>query len=198
MMEAFASKGAFMVRIAILLGSARPHANSAKVMNIVTKSFLDEPDVALDIVDPRHMELPVPGPESNKVAVEKVSQSLQARLKNADGIVLLTPEYDGTISSVMKLLIEYLGYPSVLYGKPVSLIGIAGGRIGAHRALEHLRSIATHIGCHVLPGSVSVGGAYGLFGEKGECLEPEIEASLIRASHALVKEARTYGVSVAD
>jgi NAD(P)H-dependent FMN reductase len=198
MMEAFVSKGASMVRIAILLGSARPHANSAKVMNIVRKSFLDEPDVTLDIVDPRYMELPVPGPESNKDAVEKVSQSLQARLKNADGVLLLTPEYDGTISAVMKLLIEYLGYPSVLYGKPVSLIGIAGGRIGAYRALEHLRSIATHIGCHVLPGSISVGGAYGLFGDEGNCLEPEIAESLDGAARALVREARAHGVFVAD
>jgi NAD(P)H-dependent FMN reductase len=181
-----------MVRIAILLGSARPDANSAKVMNIIQKALADLGPVSLDIVDPRLMDLPVPGPQSNSAAVEAVRESLQGRLKDAHGVVLITPEYDGTISAVMKLLIEYLGYPSVLYGKPVTLIGIAGGRIGAHRALEHLRAIATHIGCHVLPGSVSVGGAYGLFGPGGECREPETEKALIQAAQDLVGEARLH------
>jgi chromate reductase, NAD(P)H dehydrogenase (quinone) len=197
MIDAFDSKGDTMVRIAILLGSARPDANSAKVMNIIQKSLAEQDAVTVDIVDPRHMDLPVPGPERNKTAVETVSQTLQTRLKGVHGIIMVTPEYDGTISAVMKLLIEYLGYPSVLYGKPVILIGIAGGRIGAHRALEHLRSIATHIGCHVLPGSVSVGGAFGLFGEDGHCREPETQEALIHAAHSLVNEVRTHGAHLA-
>jgi len=40
---------------------------------------------------------------------------------------LATPEYDGSLSSVMKLVIENLGFPSVLAGKPVALMGVGGG-----------------------------------------------------------------------
>lgn len=198
MIEVVGKIGVIMVRIAILLGSARPDANSAKVMTLIQKTLADQEAVKVDVVDPRHMDMPVPGPERNKSAVETVSQALQTRLKEAHGVVLLTPEYDGTISAVMKLLIEYLGYPSVLYGKPVILVGIAGGRIGAHRALEHLRSVATHIGCHVLPGSVSVGGAFGLFGEDGLCRESETHEALVGAALKLVNEVKTSGAHLAD
>lgn len=181
---------ALMVQIAILVGSARPHANSAKAMNII-KNILDRwPDVSVDVIDPRDMELPVPGPKSQEAKVQEVSQSLQARLRNTSGVIMMTPEYDGTISAVMKLLVEYLGYPSVLAGKPVMLVGVAGGRIGAHRALEHLRSIATHIGCHVLPDMVSVGSAYSVFGQNGDCLDPVTEQALQEAAASLVSYVR--------
>ena len=56
----------------------------------------------------------------------------------------------------MKLLIDNLGFPSALSGKPVALLGVAAGRIGAIKALEHLRSVASHVGAQVLPGPVSV------------------------------------------
>ena len=37
----------------------------------------------------------------------------------------------------MKLVIENLGFPSVLAGKPVALLGMAAGAIGAIKSLEH-------------------------------------------------------------
>jgi chromate reductase, NAD(P)H dehydrogenase (quinone) len=148
-----------MVRVAVLLGSARPQANTAKAMSLMIESLEGCGDVSVRVVDPRLMELPVPGPVAHAAAVEAVSHALQTELRATDGVIMITPEYDGTISAVMKLLLEYLGYPSALAGKPVLIVGVAGGRIGASRAVEHLRSIATHIGCYVLPGSVSVGSA---------------------------------------
>ena len=39
-----------------------------------------------------------------------------------DSVVLATPEYHGSFSSVMKLVIENLGFPSALQGKPVALM----------------------------------------------------------------------------
>ena len=175
-----------MVRVAVLLGSARPNANTAKAMSLTVESLEAYGDVSVRVVDPRLMELPVPGPIAHLAAVEAVSQSLQSDLRTMDGVIMITPEYDGTISAVMKLLIEYLGYPSALAGKPVVIVGVAGGRIGASRAIEHLRSIATHIGCHVLPGSVSVGSAYSVFGRDGDCLDPDTEKALREAARSLI------------
>ena len=57
-----------------------------------------------------------------------------------------------------KLVIENLGFPSVLAGKPVALVGVAAGRIGAIKSLEQLRGVCSHVGALVLPGAVSVAG----------------------------------------
>ena len=57
-------------------------------------------------------------------------------IRRSTGVVLATPEYHGSFSSVMKLMIENLGFPSVLAGKSVALLGVAGGSIGAIKSLE--------------------------------------------------------------
>ena len=64
-----------------------------------------------------------------------------------------------------KLIIENLGFPSVLATKPVALLGVAAGQIGAIKSLEQLRSVLSHVGAIVLPGPVSVAGVQGVFDE---------------------------------
>ncbi len=95
------------------------------------------------------MNLPLPGtaPDSSE------AKELRELVRKANGVILATPEYHGGFSSVMKLVIENLGHPSVLSGKPVALLGVAGGRIGAIKSLENLRSVCSHVGAIVLPGT---------------------------------------------
>ena len=106
------------------------------------------------------------------------AEDLRATIEAATGVVLATPEYHGTFSSVMKLVIENLGFPSVLAGKPVALLGVAAGSIGAIKALEHLRGVVSHIGGIVLPGSISVAGVHNHFDERGRVADEKIEASI--------------------
>jgi FMN reductase len=98
----------------------------------------------------------------------------------ATGIILATPEYYGSFSSVMKLVIESLGYPSALAGKPVALLGVAGGTIGAVKSLEHLRSVVSHVGGIVLPLPISVANVTTVFDDEGRCLDADAE-QLIRS-----------------
>ncbi len=106
------------------------------------------------------------------------ADELRSRIKQATGVILATPEYHGTFSSVMKLTIENMGFPSVLAGKPIALLGVAAGRIGAIKALEHLRCVASHVGGLVLPGPVSVAGVRGYFDDEGRINDPAVEASV--------------------
>ncbi len=101
-------------------------------------------------------------------------------MKQAAGIVLATPEYHGSFSSVMKLVIENLGFPSALAGKPVALLGVAAGAIGAIKSLEHLRGVVSHVGAMPLPLVVSVPNVHSVFDRDGNCLEPRME-KLIRS-----------------
>ena len=97
---------------------------------------------------------------------------LQQQVSDATGVIL---EYHGSYSSVIKLIIEQLGYPSVLSGKPIALLGVAAGSIGAIKALEHLRSVCSHVGAIVLPGPVSVAAVHKVFDENGQCTDPAME-----------------------
>jgi FMN reductase len=83
------------------------------------------------------------------------------------------------------MLIEHLGYPSTLSGKPIALLGVAAGTIGAIKSLEHLRSVCSHVGGIVLPGPVSIAGVDKTFNEEGKCLDPSVEKRLRRLGRNL-------------
>lgn len=160
-----------MIKIVTILGSVRPGNNTAKALALVHDEIRKHREVELIEIDPAKMSLPLPG----QATVTSDIEQLQETVKEATGVILSTPEYHGSFSSVMKLVIENLGFPSLLATKPVALLGVATGEIGAIKSLEHLRSVCSHVGAIVLPGPVSVAGIRSVFDEQGNCLNEKIE-----------------------
>jgi len=159
------------IRIVVINGSIRPANYTAKASALVVDELKKQSHVLVEVVDPTDLKLPFPGVTGDHQA----TRDLQAKVSVATGLVLATPEYHGTFSSVIKLVIENLGFPSVLSGKPVALLGVAAGAIGAIKALEHLRSVCSHIGALTLPLPVSVANVQRVFDADGRCLDPNVE-----------------------
>ncbi len=163
------------IRIVAVLGTARPGNYTSKALALVIDEIGKHGNIALDLIDPAAQDMPFPGADPDSAE----TKALQDMVSGATGVIFSTPEYHGSFSSMAKLIIENLGFPSVLAGKPVALVGVAAGRIGAIKALEHLRSVLSHIGAIVLPGPVSVAGVQQVFDDKGRCLDENIE-TLVR------------------
>ena len=174
------------MKIVALQGSVRPGNNTARALKIVAAVFEETTGVHLEIIDPTDMELMLPGKGNTDDA-----KAIQQKVAEADGVILATPEYHGSYSSVMKLLVDNLGFPSALKGKPVALLGVAAGRIGAIKALEHLRSVASHVGAIVLPGPVSIAGARNAFDEHGHLKDKGTESFIEEMVKGLIKYIRT-------
>ena len=157
------------IRIVSILGTSRPGNFTSKALALINDELLEK-GVDLTTIDPARFELNVPGLTETEGAKE-----IQNSLANATGVVIATPEYHGSFASVLKLMIENLGFPSKLSGKPIALLGVASGRIGAIKSLEQLRSVCSHVGGIVLPGPVSVAGVRRVFDEQGNCLDEAVE-----------------------
>lgn len=171
------------IRLVAIAGSVRPGNFTSKALALaVDEVRKNHPDIAIDVFDPAKLDLPLPGSGKQSKDVE----TLKAAVAAATGVLLATPEYHGSYSSVMKLVIDNLGFPSVLSCKPVSLLGVAAGQIGAIKATEHLRSVCSHVGAIVLPGVVSVPGVNKLFDDQGRCLDPAIEKRIRSAATNLI------------
>lgn len=164
------------IRIVVILGSVRPGNYTRMAAALVADELKKQPKVAVELIDPDTLHLPFPGKDPDSAS----TKWLQKQVVDAAGVVLATPEYHGSFSSVMKLVIENLGFPSVLAGKPVALLGVAAGTIGAIKSLEHLRGVVSHIGAIALPLPISVANVQHVFDREGHCLEPEVE-KLIRS-----------------
>lgn len=170
------------IKIVAISGSVRPNNYTNMALRIVAHSLEGDPRVACHIVDPSKLELPMPGLNRDHPDAEV----LRERVRNATGVILSTPEYHGSFSSVIKLVIENLGFPSALAGKPVALLGVAGGSIGAIKSLESLRGVCSHVGAIVLPGPVSIANVRTVFDESGRCMDEAIERRLRGLGKSLI------------
>jgi chromate reductase len=159
------------IRIVVIKGSVRPGNYTNMAAALVIDELGRDPKVSVEVVDPGTLNLPFPG----QVSDSGDSARLQKLVSEATGVILVTPEYHGTFSSVMKLMIENLGFPSALAGKPVGLLGVAAGSIGAIKSLEHLRGVVSHVGGIVLPLPISVANVQKVFDREGHVLDPKVE-----------------------
>ena len=170
------------IKIAAIVGSVRQDSMTGKVLALVVDEMKKYKNVSLEVLDPREFHLNADA-EDQDASVKK----LQKIVSEATGVILTTPEYHGSYSSTIKLVIDNLGYPSVLAGKPVALLGVASGQIGAVKALEHLRSVCSHVGSIVLPGPVSVAGVHKLFDEQGSCKDAKVEKRIRALATSLLE-----------
>jgi chromate reductase len=88
-------------------------------------------------------------------------QRLRAQVAAADTVVVVTPEYNGTISGLLGNAIDWLsrpyaGEPAVLRGKPVIAVAASPGGIGGVRALVSLRTVLGNAGATLLDTQLSV------------------------------------------
>jgi NAD(P)H-dependent FMN reductase len=165
------------IRIVVINGSMRPGNYTNMASALVVDELRKQDNIAVGVINPAEWKLPFPGTAPDSPA----TKALQAEVTGATGVILATPEYHGSFSSVMKLVIENLGFPSVLAGKPVALLGVAAGSIGAIKSLEQLRGVCSHIGAIVLPLPISVANVQKVFDGEGRCLDPAIE-KLVRST----------------
>ena len=82
-------------------------------------------------------------------------QELKARILASDAVLLITPEYNQSVSGVMKNAIDWASRPygqvRVLNDKPVAILGASGGHHGTARAQLDLRKMLPYLGMHLLP-----------------------------------------------
>lgn len=160
-----------MIKIVTILGTKRPGNYTAKALALVQDEIRKNQAIELVQIDPNVVNLTFPGEKTDSTDKDYLKETVSS----ATGLILATPEYHGSFSSIMKLTIENLGFPSALSTKPVALLGVAAGQIGAIKSLEQLRSVCSHVGAIVLPGPVSIANVQSVFDHQGNCLDAKIE-----------------------
>jgi len=170
------------IRIVTILGTVRPGSYTSKALALVIDELRGQEGVTVDLLDPGKLDLPLPGRGPSKDA-----ERMRELVSNATGVVLATPEYHGGYSATIKLVIENLGFPSALAGKPVALLGVAAGQIGAIKSLESLMSVCSHVGAIVLPGPVSIARVRQVLGEDGSIEDRKIEERIRSVAANLIR-----------
>lgn len=130
-------------QIAILVGSLRKDSFNRKLANAITK--LAPPEFSfkqLEIGD-----LPLYNQDDDAQPAASVSR-LKTEISASQGVLFITPEYNRSISGVLKNAIDHASRPygeSAWTGKPAGVIGVSIGAIGTAVAQQHLRNILAYL-----------------------------------------------------
>ena len=102
-------------------------------------------------------ELP-PETFSPTAYVQKPSKVLEFtdKVLQSSGLVVVSPEYNGSMSGALKLFIDLLPYPESFENRPICYVGIASGQFGALRPVEHLQQVFGYRNAHNFPKRVFV------------------------------------------
>jgi chromate reductase len=75
----------------------------------------------------------------------------KAKIKDADALLIATPEYNYSVSGVLKNAIDWASRPRTdtpLEGKPVAIMSASVGKLGGARAQYHLRQTFVFLNMH--------------------------------------------------
>ncbi|RKP58322.1 NAD(P)H-dependent oxidoreductase [Cohnella endophytica] len=125
------------MKIAVIIGSLRQGSYNLQLANTMKERYINKLD--LDIAEIRSLPFFDQDIELNPPHAVK---ELLGKVASADGVFIITPEYNWSVPGVLKNAIDWLSrIDKVLIGKPVMTAGVSPGMMGTIRAQLHLREI---------------------------------------------------------
>jgi len=119
---------------------------------------------------------------------------LKRRIREADAVVLVTPEYNYSISGVLKNAIDWASRPygdSAWDGKPAAIMGASGGAIATARAQYDLRKMMVFLNMFPLNRpEVMIGNAGEKFDENGKLTDEQTRKFISDQMQALLEWTR--------
>jgi chromate reductase len=127
----------FIMRIAAIIGSNRKDSYNLKLTKYLQKRYANR--FELDIAS--ITELPFYNQDIENTPPESVTE-FKSKIKAADLVLWVVPEYNGTVPGIMVNAIDWLSrVDRVMVGKPSWIIGASMGNLGTVKAQIHLRNI---------------------------------------------------------
>jgi chromate reductase len=178
-----------VVRILGISGSLRRGSHNASLLRAAAK--LLPSGVELEIYDGVR-ELPPYDPDLDGDAAPVAVVRLRAAIAAADGVLIATPEYNGSIPGVLKNALDWASRPfpdNALRGKPVAVVGASTGLFGAVWAQAETRKVLGVVGADVIEHELPVGQADTAFAADGALVADEQRAVLAELVGVLVARA---------
>jgi chromate reductase len=164
-----------MLNVLILPGSARRDSFNRKLAAVAAEAVADA-GAAPDLINPADFPLPIFDQDlEDAEGLPPAARALKAKMIAADALIFVSPEYNSSVSPLLKNFIDWTSRaenaaepPLAAYrGKVVGLLSASPGALGGLRGLVHLRSILGNIGTLVLPRQFALGSAPTKFGADG-------------------------------
>lgn len=189
-------------RILVFAGSIRTGAYSGRTADVAQKTLallgaevtrISLADYPLPIFD-QDLEKEKGLPENAR----RLSQQIAAH----DGLLIATPEYNGSISPLLMNALAWLsrarhdGRWSAMQGKPAGLCSSSSGAMAGIRAINHLRAILVRCRMEVVTPECSVPDAGNAFDADGAFLDTGLDKAMQALCTALMERGRQLSARI--
>lgn len=140
-----------MKNIIGIIGTNSENSTNRRLLQFIQKHFSEEINVELlEIKD-----IPLFNKPSDK-NIPDIVKNVSDKIKEADGVIISTPEYDHSITASLSNALAWLSYGIYPFvDKPVMITGASYGTLGSSRAQQHLRQIldSPELKARIMPSS---------------------------------------------
>ena len=172
-------------RILAFAGSTRRESFNKKLVAIAAKGARDA-GAEVTLIDLKDFPLPLFDQDLEaEQGMPENGRNLKQFFIGHDGLLIASPEYNSSITAVLKNAIDWVsrpapGEPSLVAfnGKVATLLSASPGALGGLRALVHVRSILTNIGVIVLPQQIAVAKAHEALKPDGSLVDSKQQAGI--------------------
>jgi chromate reductase len=162
----------------IIAGTDRPESNTLKVAKYVQSLYLAQGE-KVEIIDLRiakehlHADLQY-GKHSDGM------KPYQDKVVGSDGLIVVCPEYNGSMPGVLKYFIDHLKFPESFEYRPVCFVGIGSGAFGGLRPVEHLQQVFGYRNAFIYPERVFVMNPHKVINAENEITDPLLQELFLR------------------
>ena len=190
-------------RILAFAGSTRRDSYNKKLVRIAAQGARDA-GAEVTVVDLN--EFPMPLFDEDLEAEEgtpEPAHAFKSLLAHQDGVLISCPEYNSSITGVLKNAIDWASRPAddeapliAFKGKVVGLMATSPGALGGLRGLVHVRAILGNLGMIVLPDQVAIPKAFEAFAEDGSLVNERKQKQVTDIARAVVETRGKTGAVV--
>jgi len=189
-------------RMLVFAGSTRSASTNKKLARLAA-SEAEAAGGKVTLIDLREFPMPLyDGDLEAASGIPAEGLRFKALLKEHQGLLIASPEYNSSITGVLKNAIDWAsrpepGEPSLIaFKRKVALIMSASpGGLGGLRGLVHLRSILGNIDVLVLPEQIAISKAHESFAEDGSLKDPRQAEAVRKMTQRLVDVVRQLHAS---
>lgn len=133
----------------ILSGTNRPGARTLEISKLIQGVYKDLGET-VEIIDLKNIPMhEVQGEHYSEKQPHGIASVIE-KINKSTGIIIVTPEYNGSMPGVLKYFIDHWKYPDTFEYRPVCFVGL-GGRFGGLRPVEHLQHVFGYRNAFIFP-----------------------------------------------
>ena len=176
----------------ILITGTNRKASKSSVMARCLSLMYDEMGIENKVLELKELPPETFSPDAYIVKPPKVLEFTQDIL-NASGLVVVTPEYNGSMSGALKLFIDLLPFPESFEGRPGCYVGLASGQFGALRPVEHLQQVFGYRNAYNFPKRVFIPAVHDFLDDEKGILDEDLATRLKEQARSFVEFCRNLG-----